>query len=105
LEERSVAARAASPALQIPGSRINDTPLSEALNAIGQRLELPFIFDHNALAREGIDIDSEKVSLPPGRTYYMRIITRLLSQAKLTSDLRVDEAGRPFLWITSIRKE
>jgi hypothetical protein len=82
---------------------ISDTPLSEALAAIQQRLEIPMLFDHNGLAREGIDPAAVKVSLPAGRTYYKRIVDRLLSQAKLAEDLRIDEAGHPFLWIMSVR--
>ncbi len=83
---------------------IADTPLSEALEAIGARLPAPFLYDHNSLARQRIVPAEIPVSLPEGRTYYQRILTRLLSQAKLTSELRVDDAGSPFLWISPLRR-
>ncbi len=81
---------------------IEDTPLSEALEAIGDRLPAPLLYDHNSLARQRIVLADIPVSLDPGRTYYQRILTRLLSQAKLTSELRVDDGGTPFLWISPL---
>jgi hypothetical protein len=80
---------------------INDTPLAEALDAIQQRLEVPFLFDRNALARQRIDLDQAKVSLPSGKTFYGKILDRLLTQARLSWEVRVDEAEQPFLWISS----
>lgn len=82
---------------------IQNTPLSEALVAIAARLEAPILLDHNSLARQSVDL-SKPVSLPSGRLYFKRILTRLLSQLELTSELRVDEAGNPFLWISTLRQ-
>lgn len=82
---------------------IADTPLSDALGAIQGRLDLPFLYDYNTMTRDRIDPAATKVSLPGGRTYYKRILDRLLFQAKLKSDVRVDESGAPFLWITSVK--
>jgi hypothetical protein len=80
---------------------ITDTPLDEAVSAIQQRLEAPVLWDRNALAREGIDPHETKVTVPAGRTYYKRILSKILSQAKLRSEVRVDEAGTAFVWITA----
>ncbi len=83
---------------------IKDTPLAEALATISARLDLPLLFDHNALARHKIDPAQVKVSLPLERMYYQGILDRLLNQAQLKSELRIDEAERPFLWISTLRK-
>lgn len=83
---------------------IENTPLASALDAIRTRLALPLLFDHNSLARQRIDPAEVKVSLPAGRTYYQGAIDRLLNQAQLKSDLRVDEADKPFLWISTLKK-
>ena len=83
---------------------IEDTPLADALDAIRTRLELPMLFDHNSLARHRIDPARVQVALPAGRTYYLGAVSRLLNQAQLKNDLRVDEAGRPFLWISTFQK-
>ena len=82
---------------------IAPTPLAEALPAIQERLKAPMLIDHNSLARNDIDL-TFKVELPKINTYYDRILDRLLFQAKLKYDLRVDEAGKPLLWITTVRQ-
>jgi len=83
---------------------INDTPLAETLAAIQPRLGLPLVIDHNSLAREGIELDAARVRIPSERTYYKRILDRALGQAKLRAEIRVDEAGTAFLWITTLRR-
>lgn len=83
---------------------IADTPLSQALDAIRGRLKMPLLFDHNSLARHQIDPARINVTLPAGRTYYQGAIDRLLNQAQLKSELRVDEAEKPFLWISTLKK-
>lgn len=78
-------------------------PLTEALPAIQERLKVPVLLDHNSLARHEIDLAS-KVELPKTNTYYDRILDRLLAQAKLKYELRIDEADKPLLWISSIKQ-
>ena len=81
---------------------IENEPLAKVLEIIGARIKAPILYDYNSLARRGIDPAKVNVSHPAKRTYYKRIIDRLVNQAKLKSDLRVDEAGKPFLWISSL---
>lgn len=80
---------------------IVDTPLNDALDAIQQRTEVPILFDHNGLAKHEVDL-AQKVALPQTKTFYKKIIDKLLFQAKLQADLRVDEAGHPLLWVTTL---
>jgi hypothetical protein len=82
---------------------IEDTAVARVAEAIGKRMEVPILFDHNALARFGIDREEVKVSLPRARTYYARALERALFQARLKSELRVDEAGKPLIWITTLK--
>jgi hypothetical protein len=79
---------------------INNIPLSQALTAIGGRIQAPLLLDHNALARGEIDLGT-KVTIPATNTFYAHALDRLLFQAKLKYDLRLDEADKPFLWITT----
>ncbi len=81
---------------------INDTPLGDALSAIGGRLKVPLVIDYNAVARNRVDLATMKVSLPKSKTFYSKILDRLLFQARLKYELRLDEADQPFLWITSV---
>jgi hypothetical protein len=82
---------------------INNTALSEAILAIAGRVKAPLLLDHNALAREKIDLQT-KVNFPATSIFYARALDRLLFQAKLKYELRVDEADQPFLWITTLRQ-
>jgi hypothetical protein len=81
-------------------AEIDGYTLEEALAAIGPRLKIPIYLDHAALAAHKIDPAKIPVRLPRTRTFYKRIIDRVLVQARLGSQVRVDEAGTPFLWVT-----
>lgn len=82
---------------------IQGVSVSQALDAIAGRLKTPCLLDHNALARHGIDPAKSPATLPSGRTFYAKALERVLFQAGLKSELRVDEAGKPLLWVTTIK--
>jgi hypothetical protein len=82
---------------------INNTPLLEAMLAIAGRVKAPLVVDHTALARGQVDLQT-KVNFPATNIYYARALDRLLFQAKLKYELRVDEADKPFLWITTLKQ-
>ncbi len=82
---------------------IDATPLHDALAALQERLKAPYLFDQNALAFHGIDPSQVEVSVPGKRMSYSLVQQKILSQAKLKGELRVDEAGKPFFWITTIK--
>jgi hypothetical protein len=82
---------------------IQGVTVAEALDAIAKRLKVRYLIDHNALARHGIDPAKVQASLPQSRTFYAKALDRVLFQAGLKSELRVDEAGKPLLWITSVK--
>ena len=73
--------------------------LQEAIDAIAPRLKLPIFWDHAAFAEHKIDPATIQVHVPRTRTFYKRILDRVLAQARL-AELRVDEAGTAFLWIS-----
>jgi hypothetical protein len=83
---------------------IDQTPVGEVVTTVAGRLKSPVLLDHNSLAAAQIDPATAKVGLPQTKTYYDRVLDQLLFQARLKYDLRVDEAGKPFLWITTLRQ-
>ena len=91
-------------ALQFLTVEIEDVTLEEALAMLSQRLEAPFLMDHNGMAKHGIDPSTLGVELPSARTFYMKVVDRLLFQCGLKKEVRVDEAGKGFLWIEPIKK-
>ncbi len=90
-----------APALfQQRNAEIDGYSLEEALTAIGPLVKIPMYFDQAALKTHHIDPAKVQVKLAKTRTTYKRVIDRILSQSRLGSDIRTDEAGVPFLWIT-----
>jgi len=83
---------------------IEPVPLATALEVIGERIEMPIILDKNNLVKHEVNIQEVKVSFPAKQSTYSIVLTRLLGQARLTSDVRVDEADKPFLWVTTLKK-
>ena len=79
---------------------ISGYSLAEALAAVGPRLGIPLLIDQAALERHAIDPTQIKIELPRTRTYYKRVLDRILSQARLKGELRGDEAGNVFYWVT-----
>ena len=78
---------------------VDRTPILEAIQAIQGRVETPFLFDHNGMARQQIDLTTE-VSFAKKRVQYLRVLNQVLFQARLKSEVRLDEAGKAFLWIS-----
>jgi hypothetical protein len=83
---------------------IQEIPVSEALAAIEGRLKVPFVYDRNAMALHRIDPTAVQADVPGKRISYSQVLRRVLGQAKLRYELRVDEAEHPFLWITTIQR-
>jgi hypothetical protein len=86
--------------LESLNAEIGGYSLEEALGAIGPRLKVPLYVDHAALAAYKIEPAKVQVSLARGRMSYKRLLDRVLAQARLGCTLRVDENGKPFLWVT-----
>jgi hypothetical protein len=92
--------RTAPGLFEVRNAEIGGYTLAETLAALQPRIKVPYFFDHAALAAKRIEPDAIQVQLARTRTSYKRIIDRVLAQAHLHSQVRVDEAGTPFLWIT-----
>ena len=85
--------------------QVNQTPLASVLAAIQRRLDIPFVIDPAAVKdREGNPVDLSKmlVSYNKKKTSYALALSKLLLQAKprLRHEIRQDETGKRFLWIT-----
>jgi hypothetical protein len=81
-------------------AEIEGYTLEETLSAISSRVKVPFFVDHAALRAARIDPAAVQVRLARSRISYKRVLDRVLSQARLYCQVRVDEAGTPFVWIT-----
>ncbi len=79
--------------------------LAKALEALAPHMGVPLVFDERTLAARHIDPAAVKVKFAAGKTYIRRAVDSILSQARLAGELRVDEAGRPFYWMTQYGQE
>jgi hypothetical protein len=99
--ESKASPRETAPALmEFLNVEIEGYTLQEAMDAMQPRVKLPFYWDHAALAKDRIDPAAIQVHIPRTRTFYKRMLDRVLAQARLADQLRVDEAGTAFLWIS-----
>jgi hypothetical protein len=84
---------------------IEQVPLRKALDVIAERANLPVLVDQNSLVKNDVDIDEAKVEFPAKKSTYSLVLTRLLGQARLMYEVRQDEAGKPFMWVTTIKQK
>lgn len=77
----------------------------EALDALQPRLlwkkePMPIVWDRYTMRANAIDPTTTQVKFPRKRTFYKKVLDRMAFQTRLKLELRVDEAGTPFLWLT-----
>ena len=82
---------------------VQNIPATTVLDTIGKRLKTPVLYDRAALSKYEIDPAKAKVSFPRARTNYSMALDRMLFPVGLQLEIRVDDAGKPFLWVTSVK--
>lgn len=77
-------------------------PLNAVLDSIEKRTGVPFFYDQNSIARGGLEMSKTKVTVVQEKISYMVAIGKCLRQSRpqMIDELRVDEAGKPFLWLS-----
>jgi hypothetical protein len=76
---------------------------TKLLEVVGKQIQAPVVYDHNALARHGIEPDKAAVSHPQQRTTYSVALRKMLGKIGLKFEVRVDEAGKAFLWVSTMK--
>lgn len=79
---------------------LEDVPFQGTLDAVEKKIEIPIFVDRYAISLAEIDLENASVSYQKSRTTWNLLIKAISSKHKLTSRLKVDEAGKPFVWIT-----
>jgi hypothetical protein len=82
---------------------VQNVSAATVLDAIGKRLKTPVLYDRAALAKYKIDPAKAMLSFPRARTNYSMALEKMLFPAGLEFEIRVDEAGRAFLWVTTLK--
>lgn len=83
---------------------IENFVLKDALDAIEGRVGVPFLYDQNGIARAGVELDQTKVTVRGKRMKYFLVAKKMLVQTKpkLGIEIRKDENGKSFLWISPL---
>lgn len=81
-------------------AELADVSLERALGAIAGRLQTPILLDHNGLAEARLDLRTLQAAQPAQRTSYSVLLRKLLVPQRLKFEVRADDAGKAFLWIT-----
>ncbi len=81
---------------------IRDVSATQAIDALAAKLKVPFVWDYNSLALYRIDL-SKNISIPTAKSVYGIVLRQVLGKAGLRYSVRLDEAGKPLIWITTIR--
>ena len=82
---------------------IKNFPLDKVMEAVQKKAGIPFVYDEQVIAAEGIDVAKTKVSISNKNGLLMVMIGKLLRQTapkRLSQEIRIDDAGQTFLWIT-----
>ncbi len=83
---------------------LDQVEIPRVLSAVGAHVSAPVLVDYAALQREKIDLDQVKVSLPAKRSMYEIILRKVLIPQRLAHEVRVDDAQRPFIWVSTVRQ-
>ncbi len=84
--------------------QVQQNPILDVLGAIESRGGTPFFYDDARLKLKKIDLANLKVDYVKNRTSYYSAAVGVLKQSKpsLKFDLRIDETGKRFFWITPV---
>ncbi len=85
-------------------ANVNGATVAAVLEAVEGRMKAPILYDYNNMARLGIETDQVRVKLKTQRMSYNELLDTVLYQAKLQKEVRVDEAGSVFVWVTVAKK-
>jgi hypothetical protein len=84
---------------------IGNFTLAATLTALQPFMSVPIVVDQRVVAARGIDLEKVAVKFPRQKTYVRRALDYALSQGRLSGELRIDEAGKPFYWATQFGKD
>ncbi len=102
----AVSSRHSAPQLyELRNIEINNLTLAQALTALQPPLKIPVLLDDWIFRRHKIDPSKIQVSHLKKRTFLKSAVGKLLSQARLAEEVRVDEQEQPFLWVTRFGKD
>jgi hypothetical protein len=86
---------------QLVTVQYDEQPLTQILSQISSETGMPIAIDEWKIQSKGIKLDELRSKLPQKQTSYDLALKRVTAP-RLMYSLRVDEAQRPFVWITPL---
>ncbi|MEM9702484.1 MAG: hypothetical protein AAF907_08580 [Planctomycetota bacterium] len=83
---------------------VPETTLNDFGAAVEAKCGVPVVLDVAALRAAGVDPATATVNVPPGRGNWEKAVRYAVAEHALKSELRRDEAGRGFLWVTPAKR-
>jgi hypothetical protein len=81
---------------------LDEEPLDEILEAVAGVIKVPILIDRQGLTAKGVDLAQVKITYPRKRTTWSEALKSFTYKAKCKPEVLIDEAGKPFIWITPI---
>ncbi len=82
---------------------LEDVPLVDVLNAVSTKSKVPVRYDHYRIEANDLEMSKMKVSYPPRQTSFSLLLRGITNPNLLAYDLKIDELGQPFIWITTLK--
>lgn len=80
---------------------VDNLLLTELADRIGKETGVTVGLDVAEISRLGVDLKTYRVNAVPKKTTWSLVLRQVIASKKLTRELWQDEAGHPFLWVTS----
>ncbi len=82
---------------------LDNLPIVDVLTAISAKTKIPIRYDHYRIEANGIDLVKTRVNYPPRKTSWSLLLRGVTNPNRLSHDLKIDELGQPFVWITTLK--
>lgn len=80
---------------------LEKSKLVDVLHAVSVKTGVPIHVDYHALQGRGIDVEKLVVSYPARKASWSLLLRGITAKHKLSRTLKIDELGRPFVWIST----
>lgn len=82
---------------------LDDIELDAVLESVADVSKVPVLIDHHGLQQQKIDPASIKVSHPRRQASYNMMLKTVTAAARAQHEIRIDEAGKPLVWVFPLR--
>jgi len=83
---------------------VHDTPLPDLIKSVSAAAKVPILVDNFHIEQDGIDWEKVVVSYPQRQSSWSLLLKAATNPNKLSRRLLIDDAGRAFVWITTLQR-